>query len=1114
MLHVERSNRIERLFDGLADRVGAPGRDPLQPTTIVVQGPGMERWLAQSLALRFDVCANTEFLFPREFLERVFAAGGAKPEVQPWSTGPLTWAIARILTEEGEDPDYAPLALHLDAPDADWRRIQLAGRVAALFDRYATFRPEWMLAWGRSETLPEARDARWQARLVRRLTEEWGEGHFAARALDYLESPAETAGLPAAVEIFAVSTLPPVVLSVVDRLARRIDVSLSILTPSRAWWADVWREVRDADRAGMAAVAPELEPEAPGLFDAGPPNPATRLLAGLGRLGSDFQRCLEDDRLAVDREIDRYDVPEGESLLARIQRALLDLDRLPASERSVAEDDDSITVQVCHGPRRELEVLQATLREAFERDDSLRPEDVIVMAPQIDAIAPDIEAIFGTPGEGLRIPHRIADRGTLRRSPVADAFAALLELVTGRAGRSELLGFLARPPVRRRFELDAEAVDRLAEWTTEAGIRFGLDRAHREALELPGATSHTWSGALDRMALAHAVGATDALYAGVAAAPIDPRLPPEALGSLGDWVDFLETARREAAIPRPVSAWAERLEAWLAGACAQTDDDAHEHLAVRTLLQKMTEDAEVGGHTTPVPFEAIRERFLDAQAASPAPQAFLAGGVTFCELVPLRAIPFRIIAILGLSETAFPRGGPVAGFDLAAREPQPGDRDLRTDDRYLFLEALVSARDRLLLSVPGRDLRDGRPLPASTVVTELLDVIEQGFDAASGEPLRAQLVTEHPLHGWSPLYFEPGSRLQRPGTDAASFRAAQARRLAEVDPPTRTFVSGGLAAEEEEGVRTVDLDGLVAQLVRGARAFVRDTLQIRLPRSESATSELDPVGLDPLGEFQLGDAMLREIEAGRPAEEVVERVRSSTMLPAGIPGESVFASLRDEVLELAALSTRLRDGAAAVDLDRTLEFDLPTAGLVRLRGRLAGLTSQGRIVSGYRMRSAAAELDLWIRHLFLCACDPSSEGVALRSVLVGRLEKNSRRQEPVTVFAAVDDAHARLAELLEWALVGERIPQPFFPATARDFVEAADSGEATAWRKAHQTFSGGDDGGGRQPERQRERETELLWEGIQPIGTRPPVAGAASFDVLARGIFGPLLAARSRSLDE
>lgn len=1130
------------------------GQDPLAPGLVVVQGPGMERWIAQSIAREHGVCANTEFPFPREFLERIF---GALPDESlarshpGWEVRGLVWRVAKHLARLRDEPDLAPLARHLHAVDADRRLVQLAWRIANLIDRYIVFRPDWVGKWTTGSDLPDARDARWQVRLIREIRAELGGGHLADRAKAFRDrigadsSGVLAAGLrrafPGVVEIFAVSTLPPLYLSAIEGLARVRDVHLSVLSPSRHYWADLWREARDSS---------DGEKGGGGLFDASPITPAASLLVGLGRLGSDFQRNLEMLAEVQEGERDLFESPLASggtpSLLARFQARILELDEEmddpagpsvedggatgPRMDRVVRRDDDSIRVHVCHGPRRELEVVEAVLRQAFERDETLMPEDVIVMAPRIDAIAADIDAVFGASSDDARaIPYRIADRGAFRRSPVAESFRELLELLGGRASRSEVFDWLAREPVRERFGFDEDGVEVLCEWAERAGIRFGLDEGHRERLGLIRERGHTLRGGLDRLALAHAVGIDEEVYEGLSAIPLPAMGDRAWLGALGDLESILGEASRISAVPQNVGDWCDWLRRLLERTIAETSANAHEHVAVRSVLVDLARSAGEAGFDERIPFEAIRERVNDAIESAPSGQAFLSGGVTFCELVPLRAIPFRVIAILGLCDAEFPRGGPPPDFDLIARDPRPGDRTSRSDDRYLFLEALLSARDQLVLTVPGRDLRDGRSLPPSVVVTELVEALDRSFlleegtkgpDGPEAGTRRASLadwlVVSHPLQAFSPRYFEAAGDPRLIGRDEDAWAGARARREALEDGSgsRRRFLDASLEPLDSADpagsvVATLTLEDLIDRVLRSTREFVRNRLGIRTPRPEGAVGDLDPVDLDPLWQSTLGRTLLDHLDAGVPIEVGLTRLMANPLVPRGMPGRLSSRALQAEVESVARIARARRSGDRLADRAFELSIEaVPGIGKALLVGRLDRLWPGGRIDVGFTRLGRAGELDSWIRHLVLCSLAEEGGNPAPRSVLVGRPEKRTSDQR-VVLFGEVDQPDRQLARLFEWAWSVPQAPLPFFPRTSRRFARAFLDGKVEqAWRGAHQEFFGGDSMAFVKPEIQQDLEFARLWEGGSPLDGRNPFPLRFRFEELATAFFEPFFEAR------
>jgi exodeoxyribonuclease V gamma subunit len=1176
LLIVERSNRMERLLEGLASRLMTPSGNPLSPRTIVVQGPGMERWIAQSIAREYGVLANTLFPFPRGFLERIFRAipdPALSKTNSDWESGKLTWRIARLIDANRDETDFRPLARHLQSTDGDWRIVQLAHRIANLFDQYMTYRPDLVFGWVEGSALPGAVDERWQARLFREVHSEIGSGHVAdralafARALDSKHAPLVGERLRlefgAGVEIFAISTLPPLYLSVIDQFAKVCDVHLSVLSPSREYWADLWREVSDASGSLQESV-----------FDAGVPSYSATLLAGLGRLGGDFQRNLEEFSQAEDGGADLFEVP-GEasgapSLLEGVQARLLcledgrpdedpaiagDSDSLPSdsqlAKEHVSPSDDSIRIHVCHGPRRELEVILACLSEAFERDETLMPEDVLVMAPKIDEIAPDIVAVFGAASEDAQsIPFRIADRGAFRRSKVALAFRDLLGLLGGRATRSEIFDWLANESVAPRFGLDSAGLEVLAEWSERAGFRFGLDEDHRERMGLSRQRAHTLSGAIDRLVIAHAVGSSQDVFADVSAVALDRFASPDLLGVLGDLDQILRDAFRMTSTPRNLPAWCSELRKLLDRLFERTDANAHEHALIHEVLTDLSDSSSAAQFDLAIPFEAVRERIATAIESAPAAQPFLSGGVTFCELVPLRAIPFRIVVILGMSDDAFPRGQSALGFDLMALHPRPGDRTTRNDDRYLFLEAILSARDQLILTVPGRDVRDGRDLPPSVVISDLLDMIEgvfeldlrDGLDGLESDresdrkcessSLRDWLVLRHPLQGSSPRYFEASRDPRLLARDEEAFRGAQARRKAQDEDGGRPrrflaeFVQAG--ADAEEFAPSLTLDAMVSRILRSTRMFAREELGLRLPRPEASVEDLDPILLDGLTQFGLGNAMLEMLREGVSPDDVARRLLAEAAVPVDVAGRLSLDSMRIEVEAIAEIAAERCKGDALPDHEFELELMAGVDSLDgtevaelagnRIMGRLTGcldqLRTNGRIAVGFTRIGRRSELDLWIRHLILCVLvdeAPTESGPQLpqpNSIYVGRTGSKTS-DERVVVYAAVPDARVHLERLFEWASSVAWAPLPFFPRTSRIYAEKAIAGkQPQGLRVAHQNFEGGEGGNRVTPESEEELEFARIWEGWSPLASQGERPGRYAFDVVAEEFFRPMFEAR------
>jgi exodeoxyribonuclease V gamma subunit len=596
-----------------------------------------------------------------------------------------------------------------------------------------------------------------------------------------------------------------------------------------------------------------------------------------------------------------------------------------------------------------------------------------------------------------------------------------------------------------------------------------------------------------------------------------------------------------------VADWTVWLEDLLSRSVARSDDNSHEHGAILTLLDRLRTAAVAAGFTRAIAFEAIRERVVAALEESPSPQAFLAGGVTFCQLVPLRAIPFRLVVITGLVDGGFPRNRAAAGFDLMARHSRAGDRTIRDDDRHLFLEALLSAREKLVLTVPARDLQNGQARPVSIVVSELLDAVAERFElaplAAGDSPfappaasasdarsaLRDWLVVVHPLQATSPRYFEAdrdprlGSRSER------SYRAALARRealAAGVWTPRRFLGPEGSgrmairAAETstESTAPTLNLDDLIERLLRSTRYFAREVLGLRLPRPEEVQGDLDPFELTHLEKASVGRGVFVDLAAGVPFERAVARMRANPALPEGFQGELLTRRLRAEAKAIAEIASARRAGERLPDLAFELELPARVDGSrPQLVGQLDQLWPMARIEAEFGRLGGNREVALWIRHLVLCALADRGHALPRESVGIGRPVSRdpSKRAErhPVVVFARVEAPLEILAPLFDRAWGVPEAPLPYFERASRAYAEtclAANEGsEAKAWRAARSVFEGRDDTGGRTAEAAQELDTMRVWEGGSPVEPAGDGALGIGFDELAVEIFGPLFNARS-----
>ncbi len=677
-MHVYRANRVESLLDSLTDVLCTPLSSPLAPECIVVQSKGMATWLAMQLSGRFGVWANPDFPHPRQFIQRVLRAtlGEEGDRVQRYSRERLAFVICALLDDCRHDPDFSPLTSYLvDGPLS--KKLQLARQIANLFDQYAVYRPEMILAWEEGENRAFAHDLAedlWQPKLWRLLVAHLGCCSPARLMLQARQALA--AGdipfshlLPTRVSLFGIDTLPTVYLGIMGELAHILPVHFHLFSPAEGYFADI-RSQAEALRA-LARVPSGLD-EADLYLEIGHP-----LLGSMGGMARDFQEVLEGSVPYVEAGEYYTGHAAPQTMLEVLQNDIQHLDhRSPAggtaAPQILAGDDDSIRIHACHSRLREVEVLQDQLLALLQDDPALVPRDIVVMLPEVSAYAPLIEAVFGLSPEDKRfIPFRIADRSLLSGTPLIDVLFRFLQMAPGRMTVSEVLELLACEPIHSNFGIAPEDMDKIRLWVEKTGIRWGIDELHREALQQPKERQNTWRFGFDRLALGYAV-RTDGAFLGEVLAYEE--IEGQAAELAGRFIHFCETLFGQAeklSVAREMQDWQRILHDLLAALFLDDSPQAWQLQKIRDSLAQINLEAQDAGFSQPIDLSGLVILLKEKLSGQATAQGFLEGGLTFCGMLPMRSIPFKVICLLGMNDGEFPRVEHPQSFDLIARYPQP-----------------------------------------------------------------------------------------------------------------------------------------------------------------------------------------------------------------------------------------------------------------------------------------------------------------------------------------------------------------------------------------------------------------------------------------------------------
>ncbi|WP_082545997.1 exodeoxyribonuclease V subunit gamma [Rhodanobacter sp. Root627] len=946
-LMVLHGNRLEDLRDLLAAWLARAPLRPLENELMLVQSNGIAQWLKLALARAPDagglgISAAIDVQLPGRFLWTAYRAvlgRDAVPATSPFDKTRLAWRLLRLIPQHLDDNDFAPMRDFL-GDDPDWqKRYQLAARVADLFDQYQVYRADWLDDWEhgrddlhdplRDRRTPLAPNQRWQPRLWRLLLDDVGaasvRSHRAAVHKAFVERvptlDARPAGLPRRIVVFGMSSLPQQTLEALTALARFSQVLLVVANPCRHYWADIIEERellkasqrRQAGKPGTPAV-----PRYEDLHLHAHP-----LLAAWGKQGRDYIRLLDgcdqpyryrQQFAAIDRGIDLFHDVEGHGLLQQVQQAILDLEPLPADpslRKPWRADDASLRFHVAHSPQREVEILHDQLLAMFERAAAagtpLAPRDVIVMVPDIQTYAPHVQAVFGRlpPSDPRYLPCSVADQSARGSVPLIVALEHLLALPESRFAASEIFDLLDVPALRARFGFAEAGLPTLRRWIEDAGIRWGLDGAQKASLNLPALEQNSWRFGLRRMLLGYAVGDGESLD-GIAPYADVGGLDAALLGPLSLLLDQLEHHWQQLRLPATPDVWSDRLHGLLVDFFDRSDaEDALRLNRLDEALDEWQQACREADFAEPIPLAIVREHWLQAIDESRLSQRFMGGAVSFGTLMPMRAIPFRVVCLLGMDDGAYPRQQTPLDFDLMAQpgHSRPGDRSRREDDRYLFLEALLSARETLYVSWVGRSARDNSALPPSVLVGQLRDYLAAGWyrngdtpsDADAGKNLLAAITTTYPLQPFSRCYFGAGE-------DARVFTYAREWQQAHQALPA--VLSPSTLAPWQPDV-ALGIGALQRFLHKPVAYFFNQRLNVFFADNNDDVSDDEPFALDGLQRYSATQAVLHA--AIDPAVDDVDhaivaaaaRLHDEGRLPPGGFGAALQADIAEQVKGLA-----------------------------------------------------------------------------------------------------------------------------------------------------------------------------------------------------------------------
>lgn len=1034
MLQLYPSNKTENLAFLIADLIKTkPLKKVFQEEIILIQSQGMGTWLQQELSVHNGISSQVKCQMPASFIWQLAETLMPEDRLVPlFEKNNLRWEVFRRLPEKLTDARYALLRRYLvnqmhsedqqgiEQPEtnglSDQKTLfELAALIADTFDAYQNYRPDWLETWESGESVLDSNKEElqsleaWQADLWCSLYPQLADdarqyrSKLLAKLLQGLTSPDCNLEniLPERMFIFGLSALPPQWLPVIHALGRHIKIHFMVHNPCAFYWGDVLTPIQKLKLEQSLVEKGVSSATAAESFLEGNP-----LLASWGKLGRDYLTLLTDQQVidgATNEFFDFDNTTQAGSItaLSSIQRDVLNL---TTNQLALLSQDDSLRFASCHSALREVEALHDYLFNLLNQHPDIKPKDIIVMTPDVQEFAPLIEAVFSRPaidvdGQPQYLPYGISDQSLSSDQPLLDTLASLLELSSSRLTGADIMDLLDRAAIRSRFGISEEELEDIKRWIEHLNIRWGLSEEHRDrVLNMNGSgDGNTWISAAKRLMAGYLLGEEQIVGTLDAQVLAFPQRSPEKQILVGKFLHFLdlislsiEMQSKSACLPEWLEIMGDFWHSWLD--FDHVSEDIQRSLDQFT--QNVAEESALTDFTEQVSYSVIASLLKIQFENERVSQRFLAGRINFCTLMPMRSIPFKVVCMLGMNEGSYPRQVQSQSFDLLTQLPaRIGDRSRRDDDRYLFLEAICSARSHLYISYCGRDIQDNSERYPSVLVSELQQYcVDQfslkGHEFGENETILKHILSEHHLQPFHNDYYLNASQTDLvKGVKLSDARALNKTFSHEwlallnhiqpkpIEHPQKleetVKLSSSTVYEEEQldffdevpavEIFEIDFEQVLKCLLHPLRYFYQRVLQINLNGLDENPGDAEPFSVKGLAAYALKkdilDAWFDSPSENSVSEELYKKWQLSGVLPRQPLDEFVLRELENDTEPMFQHLQLI-----SVGVSESQEF---VVRIDQYEVQVSLTTHGSQLISlGLSKNLANSFFSLWLKHVF------------------------------------------------------------------------------------------------------------------------------------------------------
>ncbi|MDY6820198.1 MAG: exodeoxyribonuclease V subunit gamma [Deferribacterota bacterium] len=846
------SNDLSTLLYCLTENINTKKLPPMVPEIIVTQTDGIKKLLSLNIAKKNGICCNIKYLKPKYLIYHLLESAGLQfDNDHPLESKNIFWLITNALLDKGLNN-----SLKKYIEDSEIKLAQLAYSISDLFDQYFVYRPEMIRSWDEGR-LYYKNDLieKWQFEIYRHIVKKLNVKSFPSSVNNKIFKNLNLDKLPKRISLFGLSMLPPFYIGILNEFAKYIDIYLYLLNPSKEYWL----EYISQKEALKLKIKKGVEAET--LFY----NVKNNLLSEFGKTGADFYTLLLETFTDI-----RFDFIQKNSanvnkntrktMLEVIKEDILnDINLNEIPKKDFDNIDDSVEIHSCHSPMREVEVLYNRLLYIFDNNPNMKPSDILVMTPDISTYAPFIDAVFGLKRGKKEIPYSISDVSYIDSEGTIKVFMDILNLLKGRFEINNIINIIESEAIKEKFSLNETDINIMKVCLNDAAVRWGLDSNFRKEKGIEYSyNEYSWEYGLDRLLLS-LIYERDNLFENIRTVESIQANVNNIIAAISIFLYELYNLYNFSINKHSVDSWFKKLIDFvdkIFPVDIPTSANISREIAIlKSSLDDMLESYNYCTNYGPqinVGLDFIIEYLKNNFKNKLHTHRFLDGGITFCEMIPMRSIPFKIICLIGLNNDTFPRQRKPLSFDLISLHPEKGDRNLRENDKYLFLETIISAKEKLYLSYVGQDLILNDTIPPSVLINQFIYYLRQRFNIKNVENIEEEIVIKDKISSFDPAYFMRDNEPYYINYSKEDYCAAEVTTNNPKKEKTK-FIDKRIDIEPEDNV--INIYDFLKFFENPIKHYFKKTLNINLEEKKLSLDDEEPFSLDSLNEFILKERL-------------------------------------------------------------------------------------------------------------------------------------------------------------------------------------------------------------------------------------------------------------------